>query len=84
MALRWKRVASQIWRADPYLVESSEVIRDGRWTGEFVFCTYLLQFERQDIASREPIGPPARTIDAAQRQAERHAQQRAHRNKGAA
>lgn len=82
--MQWQRVSSQIWRSDPYLIESSEGLRNGRWTGEFAFCAYLLQFERRDIVGREVIGPPARTLDAAQRQAERHAQQRAHRTKGAA
>jgi len=83
MPREWKRITSQIWRSDPYVIESSEEMRDRAWTGVFVFCAYLLEFERSEIVGREPIGPRARTLDAAMRQVETHAQRRG-RRRGAA
>lgn len=75
--MKWVRVGNLIWRADPYLIDAAERIRDHQWTGEFTFAAYLLAFERYgSIVGREPIGPPARTIEAAQSQCEKHAAKR--------
>lgn len=78
--LKWKQVSRLMWRADPYLVTAAERIRDFRFTGEVTYAAYLLTLERGSVVGSQPIGPPASTIEAAQRQAARHAA----RQKGAA
>lgn len=81
MALNWKSERrGEEWRAHPYVIERFEIMRDAKWTGEYLFSLHLVRPRPGGGEIRELLRTRLISVERAKQVAENHLK----REKGAA